>query len=163
MQVEEKRITFARLYEIEPKDITDHMSDLRLRDHMPLLTQKWDEVATQSFVQEKEACWQRDGLGHWAILLDGNYIGWGGFQREAEEWDFGLVLKPSFFGLGLPIIRKAMSFARQDERICFVTFLLPLSRTRRKALKRLGAEFVAQVDYHGEVFLKYRLNTPAQP
>jgi len=161
MQIKQKRITFARLPEVVPKDITVHMSDPRLRDHMPLLMQNWDEAATQSFVQAKEACWQRDGLGHWAILRDGDYIGWGGFQREGEEWDFGLVLKPSCFGWGLPIVRKAMEFARQDDRIPFVTFLLPLSRTRQGALTRLGARFVAKVEYQGEAFLKYRLNTHA--
>ena len=51
-------------------------------------------------VAAKEACWRRDGLGHWAILANGAYAGWGGFQKEGEDWDFGLVLSPGFFGLG---------------------------------------------------------------
>ena len=40
-----------------------------------------------------------------------------------------------------------------NERIPFVTFLLPPSCTR------LGAEFVVEVEHEGAVFLKYRLET----
>ena len=93
----------------------------------------------------KEACWQRDGLGHWAILCNGAYAGWGGFQREGDEWDFGLVLKPGSFGLGVPITVKALAFARDDDRIPFVTFLLPPSRKHLRWLDRLGAVFIGDV------------------
>ncbi len=72
-------ITFTRLSKIEPTEIIDHMSDSRVAEHMPLLTFEWDEVAVAKFVATKEACWSRDGLGHWAILLNNKYVGWGGF------------------------------------------------------------------------------------
>lgn len=136
-----------------------HMSDPRVAEHMPLLTFEWDAAAVKQFVATKEACWQRDGLGHWAILADDRYVGWGGFQKEGAEWDYGLVLKPDAFGLGVRISRKALAFAVADERIPFVTFLLPPSRTRLGALARLGAEFVGEVEHEGAVFLKYRLET----
>ncbi len=126
---------------------------------MPLLTFEWDEAAVASFVATKEECWRRDGLGHWAIFLNGKYVGWGGFQKEGDEWDFGLVLKPNSFGLGTRISKKAIEFATTDKRIPFVTFLLPPSRKNLGALKRLGAIFVAEIDYGGATFLKYRLNT----
>jgi len=152
-------ITFARLPSIEPDDIIAHMSDPRVAEHMPLLTFEWDEAAVAKFVANKEECWRRDGLGHWAILLNGTYVGWGGFQKEGNEWDYGLVLSPRFFGLGARISKKAIAFAIADERIPFVTFLLPPSRKNRGALARLGAKFVGNVDYDGAVFLKYRLET----
>lgn len=44
-----------------------------------------------------DACWARYGLGHWAFLAEGRHVGWGGFQREGDEWDFGLVLRPYAF------------------------------------------------------------------
>ena len=152
-------ITFARLSEVDPSEIIAHMSDPRVAEHMPLLTFEWDEAATTNFVATKEACWNRDGLGHWAILYNGNYVGWGGFQREENEWDYGLVLKPTSFGLGARISRKAIEFAIADDRIPFVTFLLPPSRKNLSALKRLGAVFIAKIEYDGSTFLKYRLNT----
>ena len=111
------------------------------------------------FVATKQASWSRDGLGHWAILSNDKYVGWGGFQKEGDEWDFGLVLKPRSFGLGARISRKAIDFAIADKRIPFVTFLLPPSRKNLSALDRLGAVFVGEQEYDGETFLKFHLET----
>ena len=150
-------ITFARLTEVPPDLLVAHMSDPRMAEHMPLLTEPWDIAVAKRFVTAKEATWQRDGLGHWAILADGSYVGWGGFQKEGDEWDFGLVLRPDAFGLGVAITRVALDFARADPRIAFVTFLLPPSRRNLGALARLGARFVGEVDHAGASFRKYRL------
>ncbi|MEP3246233.1 MAG: GNAT family N-acetyltransferase [Sneathiella sp.] len=152
-------ITFSRLTEIDPAEITSHMTDPRLRLHMPLLKGVWMPHKTTDFINAKETCWRRDGLGHWAILADHQYAGWGGFQKEGEEWDYALVLKPAHFGLGLQITRQALSFARKEARIASVMFLLPPSRTKLAALKRLGAKYVGKIDYEGEIFLKYLLET----
>jgi hypothetical protein len=155
----EIKVTFARLPDISPDEIIAHMSAPRIAEHMPLLTFNWDRDAVTKFVTAKEECWRRDGLGHWAILCNGSYVGWGGFQKEGLEWDYGLVLKSENFGLGLLISRKALAFARADERIPFVTFRLPPSRKKLAALGRLGAKFVEEIEYNGARFLKYRLNT----
>ncbi|WP_415405358.1 hypothetical protein [Tateyamaria sp. SN3-11] len=135
------------------------MSGPRVAEHMPLLTFAWDAAAVDSFVAHKEACWRRDGLGHWAFLADGRYVGWGGFQKEGDEWDFGLVLRPDAFGLGARIAAKALEFAIADDRIPYVTFLLPPSRKKLGALDRLGARQIGDIDYDGERFLKFRLET----
>lgn len=152
-------VTLTRLSKIDPTEIIAHMSDPRVAEHMPLLTFDWNEAAVTKFVAAKEECWRRDGLGHWAILLNNKYVGWGGFQKEGDEWDYGLVLKPTSFGLGTRISRQAIEFAVADERIPFVTFLLPPSRKNLGALKRLGATFVDEIEYDGQTFLKYRLKT----
>ena len=152
-------ITFTRLPDIELAEIIAHMSDPRVADHMPLMTFDWDADAAAKFVAAKEACWSRDGLGHWAILSNNEYVGWGGFQKEGDAWDFGLVLKPNSFGLGSRITKKAIAFAFADARIPFVTFMLPPSRKNLGALTRLGALFVDEVESEGSRFLKYRLNT----
>lgn len=155
----ESKLTFARLPDISPDEILTHMSDVRVVEHMPLLSFKWDRNTVTEFVSSKEECWHRDGLGHWAILCNGTYVGWGGFQKEGDEWDYGLVLKPDFFGLGVRISKKAIAFAVADERIPFVTFLLPPSRKKFGGLARLGARFVEETEYDGAKFLKYRLDT----
>jgi RimJ/RimL family protein N-acetyltransferase len=152
-------IEFARLPEIEPAEIAAHMSDPRMAEHMPLLTSGWDVQTVAEFVESKERHWDRDGLGHWAILSGGRYVGWGGFQKEGDEWDFGLVLKPDAFGLGRRIAQKAIGFAIADTRIPFVTFLLPPSRKHLGALTRLGARPVGEIDYEGATFFKFRLET----
>lgn len=155
----EQDITFTRLPLVSAPEILAHMRNPILAEHMPLLTQDWDEETVAGFVHAKESCWARDGLGHWAILHRGQYVGWGGFQKEGDEWDFGLVLKPGAFGLGAKIAHQAIAFAKQDNRIPFMTFLLPPSRTKLRAMTKLGAYFVGQVDYSGHSFLKYRLDT----
>ena len=154
-------LRFARLTEVPLGDLVAHMSDPRLREHMPLLTGAWGEAEARAFVAAKEAAWARDGLGHWAFLADGRYVGWGGFQKEGAEWDFGLVLRPQDFGLGQRITRAALDFARADPRIPFVTFLLPPSRRNLSALHRMGAQSAGRQDHSGATFLKYRLATPS--
>ena len=152
-------ISFVRLSEIDPTEIAAHMSDPRIAEHMPLLTFAWDAKVAADFVAQKEQCWARDGLGHWAFLANRRYVGWGGFQKEDDEWDFGLVLRSNAFGLGRCISKKAINFAIADERIPFVTFLLPPSRKNLSALDRLGARQVGEIAYDGAKFLKFRLET----
>ncbi|WP_264211097.1 GNAT family N-acetyltransferase [Leisingera thetidis] len=154
-----RQLRFARLTDVAPQEIARHMSDPRMAEHMPLLTGSWDEAAARDFAAAKEACWQRDGLGHWAFLRGQDYLGWGGFQKEGREWDFGLVLRPDCFGLGPAIARKALAFARRDARIPFVTFLLPPTRRHLRPLARLGAAQAGEVHYEGQRFLKFRLET----
>lgn len=152
-------INFVRLSQIEPTEIVAHMSDPRVAEHMPLLTFEWDTRVAREFITNKEEYWARDGLGHWAFLSKNRYVGWGGFQKEGDEWDFGLVLRPDAFGLGARITRKAIDFAIADERIPFVTFLLPPSRRNLSALKKLGANKIGEIQYNGANFLKFRLET----
>ena len=154
-------LRFARLTEVPLGDLVVHMSDPRLRQHMPLLTSAWGEAEARAFVVVKEACWARDGLGHRAFLADGRYVGWGGFQKEGGEWDFGLVLRPQSFGLGPRITRAALDLARADPRIPVVTFLLPPSRRNLGALHRMGAKSVDRQEHSGATFLKFRLDTPS--
>jgi len=135
-----------------------HMSNPRVVEHMPLADFEWTVEEAQKFVAAKEEAWGRDGLGHWGFLCDGAYVGWGGFQKDGEDWDFGLVLKPGNFGLGARIWRKALEFAQADPRIDIVTFLLPPSRKSLGALTRIGAKFLADIEYAGATFHKYRLD-----
>ena len=155
------KISFSRLSTIPVEEIAAHMSDPILAVHTPLLDGSWDNQRAADFVAMKEARWAQDGLGHWAILSDGDYVGWGGFQREGADWDFGLVLKPSAFGLGNRITAQALAFARGDARIPSVTFLLPPTRKKLGALKRLGAQSEGDVTIDGALFRKYRLATDA--
>lgn len=152
-------LTFTGLTDIRPAEIISHMNDARIKKHLPLLTTSWGQNELDNFIKAKQEFWHRDGLGHWAFLYNNQYVGWGGFQKEGEEWDYGLVLKPEYFGLGAKITRAALKFARLDNRIPYVTFLLPPSRKNQRALLRLGARFIAEIDYNDEQFLKYRLET----
>lgn len=152
-------ISFGHLTDVAPATLIAHMSDPRMAAHMPLLEGPWDQDDVARFLTAKQACWQRDGLGHWAIFHDLEYVGWGGFQKEDEDWDYGLVLRPECFGLGMAITKKALEFARSDPRIPSVTFLLPPTRTKLAAFTRIGAVFEKSIHYENEMFRRFRLPT----
>ncbi|NIY81144.1 GNAT family N-acetyltransferase [Celeribacter sp. HF31] len=149
-------IQFARLSDSPTERLAAHMSDPFVAAHMPLLTGAWTDAMTQDRVAAKDAHWATHGLGHWAFLDHGAYVGWGGFEREGEDWDFGLVLTRDAIGLGRNITKRALDAARQDPRIDSVTFLLPPTRRHTGALTRLGATQEADVTLHEERFLKFR-------
>lgn len=152
-------MTFSRLSTIPVEGIAAHMSDPALAQHMPLLRGTWDRMRAADFVEMKETHWDLDGLGHWAILANDLYVGWGGFKREGSDWDFGIVLKPLAFGLGMGITAEALAMARADPRISSVTFLSPPNRTKLGALSRPGAKLECDVTLNGAQFRKYRLVT----
>lgn len=148
---------FRRLLDVDPGAILAHLLDPRIARHLPLLPADPDPSLVKHIIETKEECWKRDGLGHWAILHDGEYAGWGGFQREGDEWDFGLVLRPKYFRQGKAIALQAFEWARHHTHIEEVTFLLPLSRSER-ALQRLGARSIGVAELSGISFRKWCLN-----
>ncbi len=149
-----------RLTDIDPDVILAHLRDPRIAQHLPLLPANPDAALVKQMIETKEECWERDRLGHWAILHDGEYVGWGGFQRELDEWDFGLVLRPEFFQQGKAIALQAFEWARRHTGIEEVTFLLPLSRSKR-ALLRLGARPLGISEHADIPFRKWRLKLGA--
>ena len=154
-------LRFVRLSDIDPAVLLDHMSDRRIARHLPLLGTGWDLERIATFVQAKEQCWECDGLGHWAILIDQAYAGWGGFQKEGDDLDFGLVLRPECFTLGRLIFEHALEWLSAHRDIAEVTFLLPLSRSRR-APERLGARFRGEVLHAGTAFTKWSITVPCK-
>ncbi|WP_428028008.1 GNAT family N-acetyltransferase [Altererythrobacter sp.] len=148
---------FGRFTNVDPVALLAHLRDPRIARHLPLLPDDPDAAFVSQLIATKEACWERDGLGHWAILHEGEYAGFGGFQREGDEWDFGLVLRPKYFRQGKDIALQAFDWARHHTQIEEVTFLLPLSRSER-ALQRLGARPMGISELLGISFRKWCLN-----
>ena len=155
-------IRFVRISQIDPQQILDHLSDPRIARHLPLLPENPNLALVERMVAEKEACWQRDGLGHWAILWQHRYAGWGGFERVGDDWDFGLVLRPEHRGRGKDIALQALAWARENTVIDEVTFLLPMSRSVR-ALASFGAISLGIVEHAGLPFRKWRLSLRTDP
>lgn len=152
------QIEFKRLTEIDQADIIDLMTHPRLRAHMPLLKRTFDEAACNAFVAAKEALWDEHGYGPWAFLVDGEFVGWGGIQPEGEDADLGLVLHPGHWGKGKALYDAVIGRAFGEMGFASVTVLLPPSRTRVRALQRLGFVRDGEVDVSGERFIRYRLH-----
>ncbi|MFU7529455.1 hypothetical protein [Qipengyuania sp. ASV99] len=150
------QVTFIALESVPRTDLMAHMRDPRIARHLPLLRAQWDDAVLTRFLSDKAAAWARDGLGHWAIMIDGAYAGWGGFQKEGPDWDYGLVLRAEFFSLGMVITRAACAWLVHNTSIRDASVLLPLSRSPR-ALARIGARRAGEADYDGIRFARWAL------
>lgn len=149
-------IGFHPLASIAPAELVRLLNDPEVRRHMPLSGGEWDAARAVDWAKGKDGQWQKHGYGPWAIRIDGGFAGWGGFQKEGDEADLGLVLLPGYWVRGADIFRELVARGRQMA-ISNITILLPPSRVRLKGLARLGFEPAGEVEYGGHRFLKFRL------
>lgn len=149
-------ITFHPLSEIAAAELLGLLTNPDVRRHMPLAGDNWDEAKALDWATSKDAQWQENGYGPWAIRIDGTFAGWGGFQKEEDEADLGLVLLPGQWGHGATIFRELVRRGTEMQ-VRNVTIMLPPSRVRLKGLVRLGFEPAGELEYAGQRFLKFRL------
>jgi RimJ/RimL family protein N-acetyltransferase len=151
-------VTFHPLSEIPAAELVALLTDPDVRRHMPLAGDNWDPESAVAWAHAKDAQWQENGYGPWAIRISGAFAGWGGFQKEGDEADLGLVLLPGQWGHGAVIFRELVRRGAELQ-ISNITIMLPPSRVRLKGLARLGFEPAGELDYAGRRFLKFRLVT----
>lgn len=153
-------IEWRRLKEIPLGEIGHLLNHPRVRHYMPLASTAMDIDATAEWVRGKEAQWRQYGYGPWAIVIDGRFAGWGGFQHEAGDADLALVLLPAYWGQGHVLLRILINKAWQLLALPSVTLHLPPVRQRIRGIFRLGFVPDGQVDFDGEIFRRYRLLAP---
>ncbi|MFG6102546.1 N-acetyltransferase [Leptolyngbyaceae cyanobacterium CCMR0082] len=151
------RITFTRLSKIPPNAIIDLMNDPAVRRHLPLAQDEFGYVECDRFVAIKERMWEERGLGPWAFVLDDEFIGWGGLQPEGDDVDLGLVLNQKYWGAGPALYRRILKHAFEELCVDSVTALLPPSRKRVAALRRLGFHKDGEIVIQDQRFIRYRL------
>jgi RimJ/RimL family protein N-acetyltransferase len=126
--------------------------------HMPLAGTGWTEQQAADWARAKDAQWQENGYGPWAIVVDGAFAGWGGFQKEDADVDFALVLRPAFWGIGRTLHETMLARGFDELGFDSITIMLPPSRVRLKSLPRLGYQPEGELEYAGHRFLKFRLS-----
>lgn len=151
------KITFTRLTKIPPAAIITLMNDPAVRRHLPLAQDGFGDVECDRFVATKERMWEEKGFGPWAFVLDDEFIGWGGLQPEGDDVDVGLVLSRKYWGAGLALYRRILAYAFEELCVDSVTALLPPSRTRVSALRRLGFREDGEIAIQDQRFIRYRL------
>lgn len=155
-------ITFARLTEVDLGEVRDLLAEPRNARHLPL--SGGDEVTLESaaaWVAAKDGQWDEHGFGPWAVLVDGELAGWGGFQAEENGADFALVLRPPFWGHGAAITRRALARGFGELGLDEVLIALPYSRNPDRAVARYGFAPAGEVEYGGVRFRQYRLTRAA--
>ena len=114
----EPRIEFVRLSEVSLLDVLPVLNEPRNWRHLPLAGEQFTETSAGKWVAAKDAQWKAHGCGPWAVRVDGEFAGWGGFQHEENGADFALVLKPTRWGHGADVTRAALNrgFAGSSRR-----------------------------------------------
>lgn len=150
------RIGFVRLTDVPLAEVLALLNEPRNHRHMPL-SGAFTLEAAAGWVDAKDAQWDEHGYGPWAVLVDGTFAGWGGFQREESGADFALVLRPTFWGSGLAIALAALDRGFTELGLDTVVIALPKSRNPTRVVARLGFVPDGEVEYGGVVFLQFRL------
>jgi len=158
--VADARIGLARLTEVPLDAVVALLNEPRNTRHMPLSNPFTPETARE-WVQAKDAQWDEHGYGPWAVLVDGDFAGWGGFQREPNGADFALVLFPQHWGRGAVITREVLERGFTELGLTDVLIALPHTRSPDRAVARLGFQPDGEVDYGGVAFRQYRLTREA--
>jgi RimJ/RimL family protein N-acetyltransferase len=153
-------VEFRRLTEVPLEDLVELFNHADVRRHLPLATGPFTAERCAAFVRAKERIWEEHGYGPFAFFVDGRFAGWGGLQPEGPDVDLGMVLHPRFWGLGIRLVRDILALAFGPMGLPSVIVLLPPSRTRLRALRRLGFEVEDEVLLGGERFVRYRLEAP---
>lgn len=149
-------IAFVRLTEIPIREVLALLNEPRNARHMPLAG-VFEQEAAEDWVRAKDAQWAEHGFGPWAVLVDGTFAGWGGFEAEGETVDFALVLHPTHWGCGADIAEVALNTGFDELGLEVVTIALPFTRSPTRVVARLGFVPDGEVTYGGASFRRYRL------
>jgi ribosomal-protein-alanine N-acetyltransferase len=155
-------IAFAPLSSIDPQELLALLTDPRVLRHMPLAGSEPMRPAELSrWVAGKEAITEQHGFGPQAILIEGNFAGWGGLDPDGEGAEIALVLFPAYWGWGHRILEILLEHAFGRLGLPYVLVHFPPSRTRVRGLLQLGFRQVGDETIEGERFIVYRLDAPS--
>lgn len=155
------RIEFVRLSEVSLREVLGVLNEPRNGRHLPLAGERFTETSAAEWVAAKDGQWELHGYGPWAVRVDGEFAGWGGFQHEENGADFALVLKPTHWGHGAAVTRAALTRGFTELGLETVLIALPYSRNPDRVVARFGFVPDGEVDYGGTIFRQYRLDREA--
>lgn len=154
--VSEVRIDFVRLTEVPLAAVAALLNEPRNGRHLPLAG-PMDDAEVAQWVAAKDGQWEGNGYGPWAVLLDGTFAGWGGFQLEDEGPDFALVLDPTHWGRGAEVTLAALNRGFGELGLDLVTIALPYTRSPDRVVARYGFTPAGEATFDGIRFRRYRL------
>ena len=147
---------FVRLTEVPLPDVVALLNEPRNARHMPL-SGTFSMASAADWVHGKDEQWDRHGYGPWAVLINGEFAGWGGFQHEENGADFALVLAPGYWGHGAEIARATLDRGFNELGFDTVIIALPHTRNPARVVARFGFVPDGEVTYGGAQFRQYRL------
>ena len=157
----DSEIDFVRLTAVDVDLVVAVLNEPRNARHMPLVGEPFTRETAANWVAAKDGQWETNGYGPWAVLVDGSFAGWGGFQAEDNGADFALVLLPRFWGHGEDIARSALTRGFTELALEEVLIALPYTRKPDRVVARFGFVPAGDVCYGGVTFRQYRLTKAA--
>jgi RimJ/RimL family protein N-acetyltransferase len=153
---------FVPLSSIDLEELRALNTDPQVMRHMPLADpEPMSPDELRDWVAGKEAITRQHGFGPQAILLDGDFAGWGGIEPDDAGASISLVLFPAFWGRGREILDVLLEEAFGRLGLPYVLVEFPPTRTRVRGLLRLGFREVGDRTIEGERFVVYRLDAPS--
>ncbi len=152
-----KSVQLKHLAEIEIEKIVSLLNHSEVRALMPLAGEPADADSAKAWVESKEKCWEECNYGPYAVVIGGEFAGWGGLQPENGEPDLALVLFPEFWGMGGNVFRALINEIARSPEIQEVTVHFPVIRKNRNAIEKLGFAREDTVLLDGHSFVRYRL------
>lgn len=145
------------LDEVDPSDLLRVLSNPRIAKHLPLFDPNIDLEWVEKWVKNKMALWNIPELGPYAILKDGDVVGWGGYQPDSDFAELAIVLAPSSWGIGRAVVEEINNRWKKfgDDRK--LVFYLPHTRNLDLISARLGATRVGETEVLGVKFEIFEL------
>ena len=159
----------VHLRRIDIGDADDHaelMSDSEVMRYVGLEAGHVMSAAeAREIVEGAVRAWQTRGYGRWSIFENqtNNFVGFSGFRCENGVPELISIVHKRFWGRGhafeaaTTCIRYAFSHLG-FKRVC--AFSRPTNARARGLLRKLGAECVGTVDFHGVEGVEFNIPRP---
>lgn len=135
------------------------LSNPRISKHLPLFEPNIDFDWVKNWVKSKTSQWDDSRLGPYAVLVDGNVVGWAGYQPDGEFAELAIVLSPEAWGLGLDVVeevdRRWQLHGDGRKRV----FYLPKSRRLEIIPGKFAVQYIGETTILGKEFVIFQFKT----
>jgi len=120
-------------------------SDPRTWEHLPS-GRHTSYATTAALVDRCAESWDEFGLGPWAVLEDGAFVGMGGVNMSLGglAWNLGFRLSPAVWGRGLAssVARAGVAAARELGTVPVTARVLVANPASQRVVQRVGLSLV---------------------
>lgn len=148
------RLEYLAFSQIDPADFLPMLNKQTTRQHL-IDHELFTPDTAKAWVQSKidvDAC---QGCRVRAIKVDNQLAGWCGIQLEEGQYEIAVVIEDIYWGLGRPIFREMMGWAKElGHTTVFIHFLH--TRPQYKFLRKMSKNVYVS-ELMGSTFTTYEL------
>lgn len=149
-----KKLEYALLTDINQEALTTVLNSPRIRKHL-ITHDLFTSDTIVEWINAKMEVNATTGCKVRAIVYEGKLAGWCGIQLENEKYEMAIILDDRFWGLGKPVFKEMMHWAKaMGHKEVYINFLH--TRPRYKFLDKLAIS-ITEETLLGDTFLCYQL------